>query len=165
MKRENVSRIIGHIDEKYVNEATVFASDGDHGTIARNSVHAEKSEKSPRRSRWAAMAACLALIAIIGSAAFGFAAEATEYKNAVTFFEENGLSMEGLSRSEVKAVYRDITQKEFSYDKTADVIRQAVPGWEIRQHEPTPEELSVIWDKNVWRKSISEKGISYRTGS
>ncbi|MBP5167397.1 MAG: hypothetical protein ILP09_09095, partial [Oscillospiraceae bacterium] len=37
-----------------------------------------------------------------------------------------------------------------------------VPGWEIQQDEPTPEELAALWDKNVRMNSISEKGISCR---
>ena len=165
MKRENVSQIISHIDEKYINEATMFALDSNHETIKHSATPAKRIEKPSHRIRWGALAACLALVVIIGSTAFAFVAEAAEYKNAVAFFEENGLSTEGLSRSEVKAVYRDITQKTFSYGKTAEVIQQAIPGWEIQQHEPTPEELAALWDKNVWMNSISEKGISYRIDS
>ena len=169
MKKETVSQIISQIDEKYIDEATMFASDSnsrtDHKTVSQSSVPLKGLKSRPRRFRWAAAAACLALIVMIGSAGFAAAAEAREYNNAVAFFEENGLSREGLSRSEVKAVYRDITQKTFSYGKTAEVIRQAVPGWEIQQHEPTPEELATLWDKNVWMNSISKKGISYRTDS
>ncbi len=165
MKRENVSQIISHIDEKYINEATMFALDSNDKTITQSSMPAERIEKPSHRRRWGAMAACLALIVIIGSTAFAAAAEAGEYNKAVAFFEENGLSIEGLSRSEVKAVYRDITHKKFSYGKTAEVIRQAVPGWEIQQREPTPEELAALWDKNVWMNAISEKGISCRIDS
>ena len=62
------------------------------------------------------------------------------------FFDENGLSTEGLSREDVKAVYRDITTQCFTYDKTAEVIRRSVPGVEISQREPTPEELEELWN-------------------
>ena len=134
MKRENVSQIISQIDEKYIDEATMFALDSNHETLTQSSMPAKRIEKTSHRIRWGALAACLALIVIIGSTGFAIAAEAKEYNNAVAFFEENGLSTEGLSRSEVKAVYRDITQKTFSYGKTAEVIQQAVPGWEIHQH-------------------------------
>ena len=80
----------------------------------------------------------------------------------MTFFAENGLSAEGLSRAEVKAVYRDITEMKFSYGKTAEVIRKAVPGWEIQQREPSPEELAVLWARNLDRNAASQKGLSYR---
>ena len=165
MKRENVSQIISQIDEKYIDEATMFALDSNHETLTQSFMPVKRIEKTSHRIRWGALAACLALIVIIGSTGFAVAAEAQEYNNAVAFFKENGLSTEGLSRSEVKAVYRDITQKKFSYGKTAEVIQQAVSGWEIQQHEPTPEELAALWDKNVWMNTISEKGISYRIDS
>lgn len=166
MKKENITQIISHIDEKYIDEATVFASERNPETLAQSGTHFNRTKKSSARIlRWGTMAACLTLFVIIGSVGFAIAAEATEYNNAVAFFEKNGLSAEGLSRSEVKAVYRDITQKTFSYDKTAEVIRQAVLGREIQQHNPTPEELSALWDQNVWLNSVSEKGISYRKDS
>jgi len=161
MKEEKVSQIISLIDKKYIDEATMFAFSENRMAPGDNSAPAKRSGSRPRRFRLAA-AACLALILAVGSAAFAFAAEAREYSTAAAFFEENGLSAEGLSRSEVKAVYRDITGNRFSYGKTADVIRQAVPGWEIQQDEATPEELAALWDKNVRMNSISEKGISCR---
>ncbi len=157
MKKEDVSQIINQIDEKNVKEATMFALEN-----SRQSMPPERREKAPRRFRGKALAACLALIVIIGSTAAAAAAESKEYNNAVAFFEENGLSAEGLSRSEVKAVYRDITQKKFSYGKTADVIQQAVPGREISQHEPTPEEIAALWDGILFKNSVSGKGISFR---
>ncbi|MBQ9507517.1 MAG: hypothetical protein IJR51_10210 [Clostridia bacterium] len=158
MKKENASRIVSMIDGKYVDEATEFAINKKHETQDRHASAAKQSH----RFGWRAAAACIALAAVIGSAAFACAVEAKNYNTAAGFFEEYGLSTEGLSRAEVKAVYRDITEKRFSYGKTADVIRQAVPGWEIEQADPTPEELAAIWDKNVWAKPISEKGVSFR---
>ena len=158
MNRENASQIVNLIDEKYVDEATTFALNKKNET---QNQHASDVQQA-HRFAWRAVAACAVLIAVIGSAVFAFAVEAKNYNAAVAFFEENGLSTEGLSRAEVKAVYRDITKKKFSYEKTADVIRQAVPGWEIQQAEPTPEELAAIWDKNVWSEPISENGVSYR---
>ena len=157
MKREAVSHIISQLDRKYIDEAADFAADSRENNGERPSV-----TKRPRRFRWAAAAACLTLIAVIGSAAVAFAAEAREYRSAVAFFQENGLSTEGLSRTEVKAVFRDITRKSFTFSKTADVLQRAVPGWEIAQEEPTPEELAALWDKNVWQRPLARNGISYR---
>ena len=116
--------------------------------------------RAPAYRKWLALAACLALmVSLVGVA---FAAEAREYGAAVAFFDENGLSIEGLSRSDVKAVYRDITSQHFTYDKTAEVIERAVPGLEIDQRQPTPEELAALWDRNVWRNTRPETGFSYR---
>ena len=165
MKKENVSQIISYIDDKYTDEATSFALNDSSEPIARRSAVAKRSISQPHRIRWGVLAACLAVFIVLGSTATAFAVEAKEYKTAVAFFEENGLSTEGLTRSEIKAVYRDITTKSFTNEKTAEVLQQAVPGWEIEQDEPTPEELKAVWDKNVWIKSISNKGISYRIDS
>ncbi len=163
MNRENASQIVNLIDEKYVDEATAFALNKKNET---QNQHASDVQQA-HRFAWRAAAACAVLIAVVGSAVFAFAVEAKNYNAAVTFFEENGLSTEGLSRAEVKAVYRDITKKTFSYEKTADVIQQAVPGWEIQQAEPTPEELASIWneslwDETVWMKSTAPNEITYR---
>ena len=126
----------------------------------------ERSEAAaPRRKvlnfrRWGALAACMVLaVSLVGVA---FAAEAKEYNAAVEFFEDNGLPMEGLSRAEVKAVYRDITTQRFTYDKTAEVLEHLVPGLEIDQREPTPEELAELWNRNVWANAQMNSGISYR---
>lgn len=107
-----------------------------------------KTRRSPRsRFRWGVAAVCLAVIIAISSTALTLAAEAKEYNTALDFFAENGLSAEGLSRSDVKAVYRDITQKKFTYEKTEEVIRRIVPGVEIEQRALTPEELAALWNE------------------
>lgn len=116
--------------------------------------------KAPVFRKWGVVAACMALIISLAGAAI--VVEAKEYGAAVEFFEDNGLSMEGLSRSDVKAVYRDITTQRFTYDKTAEVLKRWVQGWEITQREPTPKELEALWNQNVWAKKPSESGISYR---
>lgn len=110
--------------------------------------------------KWGVLAACMALAVSLTGVAF--AAEAREYRAAVEFFEDNGLSMEGLSRADVKAVYRDITTQRFTYDKTAEVLERWVPGLEIAQREPTPEELAALWNRNVWYNAQPGAGISYR---
>lgn len=88
-------------------------------------------------------------------------AEEKEYKQAVNFFEEYGLSTEGLSRSDIKNVYRDITTKKFSYDKTAEIIEKNIAGHEIFQDKPSPEDIENLWNfKNNGYYSIinSHKG-------
>ena len=92
-------------------------------------------------------AACVAVAAGVGG--FAIAEEAKEYNSAVEFFEENGLSSEGLSRDDLKAVYRDITTNSFTTGKTAEVFRNSVAGTEILQSEPSPDELEYFWNNNV----------------
>lgn len=162
MKKENVSEILSQIDEKYISEAAQFASENKGENLSPKTVILKGMDKQPRRFRWGVVAACIALFVVIGTTAFAFAAEAKEYNDAVTFFEENGLSTEGLTRTEVKAVYRDITEKRFTYGKTAEVIQHSVSGWEIQQAEPTPEQLAEYWYRNNNLNTVSDKGIDYR---
>ena len=157
MKREDLSQIINRIDDKYIDEATKFALEQKSETTGGFLGH----KKRARRFKWHLAAACIALLVVIGSAAFAFAIEAQEYNTAVAFFEENGLSTEGLSRAEVKAVYRDIVEKRFSYGKTVEVLRQAVPGWEIQQDEPTSEEIADVWDNKVYRDVHAKADLSF----
>ncbi|MGN0679642.1 MAG: hypothetical protein ACI4JS_08275 [Oscillospiraceae bacterium] len=100
------------------------------------------------------------LVLCFGGAAV--AAEAREYNAALDFFSENDLSVEGLSRTEVKAVYRDISTQSFTNDKTVEVIRNSVPGTEILQEQPTPEELSTLWNNNLNAVNLPKIGTEYK---
>ena len=117
------------------------------------------TKRWPVMRRWAALAACLALV--LGLTGLGIAAEAKEYGEAVAFFEENDLPLEGLSRAEVKAVYRDITTQHFSLDKTAEVIQKSVPGGEILQRAPTAEEMRDHWNSRENRPETPASGTTY----
>ncbi len=145
MKKEKISAILNDIDARYIAEAA------DPKSAPKRSVV---------RLRWSIAAACLLLAAGLTGAAF--AVEAGQYQSAVAFFEENGLSTEGLSRAEVKAVYRDITLEHFNLEKTADVIRQTVPGMQIEQESPSPAELAALWDHNLSARSLPKNRVSYR---
>lgn len=117
--------------------------------------------------RMIAAAACLALVFTAGLGAC--AAEAKEYQSAVRFFQENGLSTDGLTRGEVKAVYRDITTNSFTYVKTAQVIEESITGsvggYELFQDEPTPEDVANLWNyKNAGGLRAEDKG-EYRCRS
>lgn len=106
------------------------------------------SPKVPAVRPWrkiAVLAACMALLITAGFGAYAYAAEIKEYNQAVQFFAENGLSTEGLTRDEIKAVYRDITTNSFTYSKTVEVLEkrqttQQVPGHEIDRENSTVEE-------------------------
>lgn len=96
--------------------------------------------------------------------------EAKEYKAAVQFFNDYGMSTEGLTRGEIKEVYRDITTKSFTYSKTAEVIRNSISsdnigGYEIVQDNPTPEDIENLWNyKNYTGGFIgaTQTGVHYK---
>lgn len=141
-----------------MNRADLFRAFGDMDDgILERSEAPTRHRRVPVLRRWGPLAACAALAVLLAA----FTAESTEYHAAASFFEDNGLSMEGLSRLDVKAVYRDITTRRFTYDKTAEVLGRAVPGREIPQREPTPEELAELWNRNVWKNTQTGNGISY----
>lgn len=122
----------------------------------------------PKRRIWgiaASLAACFILLISVGF----LTAEAKEYNDAITFFNEYGLSTNGLSRGEIKAVYRDITTKSFTYSKTADVIAYSISsnhvgGYELWQDTPTPEELESLWNSMNYQGSFvapQPQGVRY----
>ena len=149
MRREKIAEVLDSIDDAFVAEAAVPSFD---------EKGAKPRPAACRLSPWRLAPACLVLLLLLGSTAFAIASEAKEYRKAVEFFEENGLSAEGLSRAEVKEVYRDIETRRFSEDKTAEVLRRTVTGREILREEPTPEELAALWDGN---RQSSGCGIVY----
>ncbi len=151
MNKNRISEILDGIDEKYIDEAADYAGQ-DIKPAFLNGI------------KWRSLAACMVLIIAVSLTGIVFVTEAKEYKAAIAFFDENGLSADGLSRSDIKEVYRDISTQRFTYDKTADVIKNVVSGIEIQQDEPTPEELKTAWNRNVWLNNNSKlkTGVNYR---
>lgn len=132
-----------------------------------NAGLAEQKTQRPKRRRWlyGTLAACLALI--LGLGTYAYAMENKVYNEAVRFFNENHLSIDGLTRGEIKAVYRDITTASFTYAKTAEVIGKGlstarVDGYAIPQEVPdalTPEQVQAMW--NDYHLGLNRKGIHY----
>lgn len=118
-------------------------------------IEAAAAEPKVKKFAWlkkyGAIAACIALVLSAGLGTYAYAAEAKEYKAAIRFFNEYDLSVEGLTRGEIKNVYRDITSASFSYEKTAEVIANSlhseqILGFEILQEAPTPGDLEYLWN-------------------
>lgn len=94
-----------------------------------------------------AVSVFLALILLAGGfCGYTFNAEAKEYREAAEFFEENDLPTEGLTKDDIKAVYRDITTGKFSNDKTKEVLEKCVLGYEISQETSLPEDAEELWN-------------------
>lgn len=155
MKNKRLLNIIGEIDDRYIAEATPAT---------------KKSCTKPIWIKWGTMAACFVLLIITCFGMFAAIAEAKEYKAAVQFFNDYGMSTDGLTRGEIKAVYRDITTKSFTYSKTAEVIRNSISadnvgGYEITQDDPTPEDVKNLWNyKNYTGGFIdsTQTGVHYK---
>lgn len=114
-----------------------------------------------------AAALCLALLLCLGGGTLAYAAEAKAYNDALVFFNAHGLSTEGLSRGEVKAVYRDITTQSFTFSKTAQVINsnlssETLEGFEIAQSAPAPEDVENLWNRWQTAALLDSQNIHYR---
>ncbi len=136
MKNKRLLDIVGEIDDRHIIEAAPAE---------------KKPSVKPMWLKWGGMAACIALVLLVGFGSFAIVAEAKEYETAVKFFDYYDMSTEGLTRTEIKAVYRDITTKSFSYSKTAEVIQSSIStdtvgGYEIIQDNPTPEDVEALWN-------------------
>ncbi len=123
--------------------------------LASLNTNTEKRVKRMRKKlripTIAAVAGILLLIGIsVGS--YAYAAEQKEYKKAIHFFEENNLSTEGLSKHDIKAIYRDITTNTFSYSKTAEVIEKSdttltIPGYELPKEPITDASIEDVLER------------------
>ncbi len=158
MKNFRLLNIVGEINDKFILEASPVA---------------KKSRCKPVWAKWAIAVASMVLVISACFGTFAIVAEAKEYAAAVQFFDDYDMSMQGLTRGEIKAVYRDITTKSFAYSKTAEVIKNSIStdvvgGYEIMQNNPTAEDIENLWNylnsTDRFTDSIQE-GIhySYRT--
>ncbi|MBR6561749.1 MAG: hypothetical protein IKK78_01945, partial [Oscillospiraceae bacterium] len=115
------------------------------------SVPEKQANARPKSRRTAAaIAAGFLLLISVSLGTYVYAAEAKEYDAAVQFFDEYKLSAEGLSRGEIKSVYRDISTNAFTYSGTADVLERSltthgVDGYEILQENPSPADMEQLW--------------------
>ncbi|MBQ3003827.1 MAG: hypothetical protein IJD82_08850, partial [Clostridia bacterium] len=140
----------------------------DAETLARlqasvsNRLHDKHKKRVRRRIRVALIAAALL------AAAIGITVEAKEYSDAVEFFEEYNLPTDGLSRAEIKAVYRDITTETFSYSKTAEVLERRInqallEGNELSGETPAPSDIEDLWNTLHRWKYIDGDGNAFLT--
>ncbi len=123
-------------------------------------------EKRRRFRPKAAMALAMAALLLVGSGVTVAAAEAMEFKRAEDFFEEYNLSAEGLSRSEIKKVYRDISTERFTYEKTAEVLIGGLEGYEIQSGPLTADDLKRLWlvgytMHSADQQQTGEAGVEY----
>ncbi|MDD2393815.1 MAG: hypothetical protein PHN99_04195 [Eubacteriales bacterium] len=106
----------------------------------------EKDTLSARRRPRTAVVAAAVILIVASISGIAVYAEKAEYDKAVRFFDEYKLNSEGLTRNDIKIVYKDISTGRFSYDKTMDVIVNSVGGKELFQEEPDREDIEALWN-------------------
>lgn len=126
-------------------------------TPAEATAHTGRSKKAARLFRYiAAAVACLSLLLGAGTGAYAYTTAKKEYKNALTFFYENELSTEGLTKKEIKEVYRDFYSCSFSSDLTTDVLLNSRPDV-VKGYE-------ITGDNSEWDTSLPDTSLSdYKT--
>ena len=155
MKEYKLLDMLENIDPAYIEVASV-----------------PEAKKSNWLVRSGIAAACFVLIFSLSVGIYAYAKETKEYNTAIEFFNEYALPTEGLSRSEIKKVYQDITTESFSYSKTAEVITRSlsseqIEGYEILQKNPSPEDVEKLWNyknsdnDNVQNEDQKKKHYKY----
>ncbi|MBQ9468272.1 MAG: hypothetical protein IJU52_04635 [Clostridia bacterium] len=134
LKKEDLYTAVSELDDDLLREAD--------GIRYRN-----QQKKTSKRVRILAALVAAALLFAAGAGIAVFASETSRYNEAVRFFNENGLSTDGLSSSEIKAVHADIVSRKFTYAKTAAVILNRIPDAHLSEENPTPGTLAELWDQ------------------
>lgn len=166
--KKNFSQILGELDSR---ELDMLLGDVSEKPLARSAEKRIRKAirhglQTPKRQirpirRAVILAASLLLLISVGFGTHAVVAEAKEYREALAFFEEYDLPTEGLTRAQIKAVYRDITTESFIYSKTAGVIMQniyqdKVPGFDVWQEDIPPEVIENIWNIMLEQKDESD---------
>ena len=145
MNAHNFNKALSDIDARYLDEAL-------------EELDRSEDADSPRRQKTAgrgrmrifilAAAVLLTAAALIGIPSFALAQK--EYSEALAFFRAQALSEKGLSRTEIRMVYKDIEGKTFLLDQTREVILRSIDpgtisGEQIDLEHLTPEQLRNFW--------------------
>ena len=125
-------------------------------------MEAPKVKKVYPIKRWCTIAACLALLISAAFGTYAYASDAKEYRAATEFFGEYNLPTEGLSRDEIKAVHRDITNEEFAHEKTAAVIENSLtPAQKLEyaesQGNSSDNKAEDLWDYKIQNSTTSNE--------
>lgn len=109
------------------------------------------------------LVSCIAfLVLAVCFSGFAISREVRAYNEALNFFDKYDLETTGLTRKEIKSVYRDISSGKFTYDKTAYVIEKSLGGHEIFQEDPTAEDLKNLWEYRKNKLLLVVKETPYR---
>lgn len=114
-----------------------------------------KTKRMHSVKRWIAVAACLVLLLSVGLGTYAYAVEVKEYNAAIRFFGEYDLPTEGLSRGDIKAVYRDISTQTFTHSKTEEVIENSLTPEQRQEFEEFKSD-SAVGVKDLWDYKTQE---------
>lgn len=125
-------------------------------SLGTSNAHAAAKRGSKSFRRILAAAACVALLLSAGAGVYAYAAAKREYQNALTFFYEQNLSTEGLTKNEIKEVYRDFYSHSFTSDLTTDVL--------LNSRSDMVRGFEITGDNAEWDTTLPETALSdYKT--
>ena len=110
------------------------------------------------RTRIIAGIAAAVVLLIISGGFIAIRAEAREYEAAARFFREKDLTPDGLTREEMKEVYRDITTNTFRAEKTGAILKNSIGGYLIKPEEQSPEALMKLWHYQEHQRESENDG-------
>lgn len=137
----------------------------------KDKIHIEETherKQSVGKRMWNYGIVLVLTMVVIGLSIHTIHVEAKEYQQAVAFFQNYQLKTDGLTKAEMKKVYRDVTTNTFQYEKTGEVILESiqthVSGYEISTEQITSGYLKSVWA--YWNQihetnQNNQKGIHY----
>ena len=128
-------------------------------SAAKKAGIGEKKGFGISKRGWLAIAACAVLVIGMAFGGYALAAEAKEYNAALAYCEANGISTEGLSRAEIKEVYRSIRSGIGTGDDQ-NGENETVGGWEIlTDGDPRTEDFNSVMIAEILRSSAEQEYV------
>lgn len=120
-----------------------------------------KSAAAPKRKfkKIVLLAACIAMLTGAITGVFVIA-EAVEYDNAVKYCNENNIPVKGLSREDIKSVYRNITTETYYYSENTinlpekNIFENRISGYNIQMNNYNE-------DYNKFFQNAENTGVYY----
>jgi len=120
-----------------------------------------RAPKKTQRNIWrrvAAVVTCFFLMAGVGLGTYAYTAEVKEYNAAIRFFCEYDLPTEGLTRGDIKAVYRDISTQTFHYSITEEVIENSLTPEQKTEYKELKDDQNAGNAVDLWEYKIQNAG-------
>ncbi|MCM1260124.1 MAG: hypothetical protein NC182_04205 [Prevotella sp.] len=118
----------------------------------KDKIHIEQNQERKQwggKKIWGYSIVLVLIVITIGLSIHTIQVEAEEYQQAIAFFQNYQLKSDGLTKAEMKRVYRDVTTNAFQYEKTGEVILESIQsnvlGYEISTEQVTSGYLKSVW--------------------
>ena len=165
MSEENVDILIQNLD--LTDSFDKLSADNIKNKVRHKIKKQRRRPKIVLSKRLLGKVACCVLLITLALTTLSAAVFAIEYNNAVKFFDENNISVEGLSKIEMVVIYRDITTRSFTYSKTGEVIQKAIykgniKGFDLLGGKITSSDIEDLWNYYSYngRKFVANEGVA-----